>query len=157
MGHIRKNRVPKNEIDLFVAMHTNVWGNIGKERFFMGRGVRQGCILGPVLFNVIFNYVVESAKLSGGVKIRANGKDVVHVHGEYADDLYLVDHSVESLNKNLAKLDVEMKRSGIVISVAKTKALWLSGYGDEPVRIGQSAVETVREFKYLVRSSMVLV
>lgn len=53
--------------------------------------VRQGCILEPVLFNVLFNEILEETCLIGLFHLRYEVRDINLLHNEYADDLYIVD------------------------------------------------------------------
>ena len=56
------------------------------ENFPIGKGVKQGCLLSPVLFNSYSNYIIEGASEDlHGIKI--NGGNVTNIR--YADDTVL--------------------------------------------------------------------
>ena len=63
--------------------------------FQIGKGVCQGCILSPCLFNVHAEYIMRNAKLDGaqaGIKIA--GKNINNLR--YADDTILMAESKET-------------------------------------------------------------
>ena len=64
--------------------------------FQMGKGVRQGCILSPCLFNFYAEYIMRKAGLEetqAGIKIA--GRNISHLR--YADDTTLMAESEEEL------------------------------------------------------------
>ena len=81
---------------------TTVWFQIGK-------GVCQGCILSPCLFNFYAEYIMRNAGLEevqAGIKIaRRNNNNL-----RYADDTTLMAESEEELKSLLMKVKVEMKK-----------------------------------------------
>ena len=71
--------------------------------FQVGKGVRQGCILSPCLFNLYAEYVMRNARLDGaqaGIKIA--GRNVSNFR--YADDTTLMAESEEELKKKPSSL-----------------------------------------------------
>ena len=81
---------------------TTVW-------FHIGKGVRQGCILSPCLFNSHAEYIMRNAGLDeaqAGIKIaRRNINNFI-----YADDTTLTAESGEELKKLLMKLKEESEK-----------------------------------------------
>ena len=77
--------------------------------FQIGKGVRQGCILSPCLFNFYAEYIMRNAGLEeaqAGIKIaRRNIKNL-----RYADDTTLVTESEEELKSLLMKVKVESEK-----------------------------------------------
>ena len=72
--------------------------------FQIGKGVRQGCILSPCLFNFYAEYIMRNAGLEeaqGGIKIAGRN------NLRYADDTTLMAESEEELKSLLMKVKVE--------------------------------------------------
>ena len=74
--------------------------------FQIGKGVRQGCILSPCLFNLYAEYITCNAELDeaqAGIKITR--RNISHLR--YADDTTLMAESEEELKSLLMKVKVE--------------------------------------------------
>ena len=85
--------------------------------FQIGKGVRQGCILSPYLFNLYAEYIMRHAGLEeaqAGIKIA--GRDINHLR--YADDTTLIAESEEEL-KSLLKVKEESEKVGIKLNIQK--------------------------------------
>ena len=79
--------------------------------FQIGKGVRQGCILSPCLFNLQAEYITRNAGLEetqAGIKIV--GRNINHLR--YADDTTLMAESEEELKSLLMKVKVESEKVG---------------------------------------------
>ena len=77
--------------------------------FQIGKGVRQGCILSPCLFNFYAEYIMRNAALEEtqtGIKIA--GRNINHLR--YADDTTLMAESEEGLKTFLIKVKEESKK-----------------------------------------------
>ena len=88
--------------------------------FQIGKGVCQGCILSPCLFNVYAEYIMRNAGLEeaqAGIKIaRRNINNL-----RYADDTTLVAESEEELKNLLVKVKEESEKGGLKLNIQKTK------------------------------------
>jgi hypothetical protein len=153
--------VPGRLINVIKALHTNNVGKVGEQSFTMARGVKQGCVLGPALFNLVFQLIIDNANLTGGLNLTTQKNDlgvpsniaVNIVHGEYADDLYLLADSEEALQKNLDSFNNACRRVGINISTSKTKVMWLAKSLNNTqrasVKLDGAILEEVDFFQYL--------
>ena len=77
--------------------------------FQIGKGVHQGCILSPCLFNLYVEYIMRNAGLQetqAGIKIA--GRNINNLR--YADDTALMAESEEELKSLLMKVKVEIKK-----------------------------------------------
>ena len=108
-----------------------------------GKGVHQGCLLSPCLFNFYAEYIMRNAGLGeaqAGIKIaRRNINNL-----RYADDTTLMAESEEELKSLLMKVKEESKKVGLKLNIQKTKIM-ASG----PItswKIDGETVETVSDF-----------
>ena len=91
--------------------------------FQIGKGVCQGCILSPCLFNLYAEYIIRNAGLEeaqAGIKIaRRNINNL-----RYADDTTLMAESKEELKSILMKVKDESEKVGLKLNIQKTKNSW---------------------------------
>ena len=89
--------------------------------FEIGKGVCQGCILSPCLFNLHAEYIMQNAGLDeaqAGIKIaRRNINNL-----RYADDIILMAES-EELKSFLMKVKEESEKAGLKLNIQKTKIM----------------------------------
>uniref|UniRef100_A0A8B9W1P3 RNA-directed DNA polymerase n=1 Tax=Bos mutus grunniens TaxID=30521 RepID=A0A8B9W1P3_BOSMU len=114
--------------------------------FQIGKGVCQGCILSPCLFNLYAEYTMRNAGLEeaqAGIKIA--GRNINNLR--YADDTTLMAESEEELKSVLMKVKEESEKVGLKLSIQKTKIM-ASG----PItswEIDGETVEIVSDFIFL--------
>ena len=88
------------------------------DQFQIGKGVRQGCILSPCLFNLYAEYIMRNARLDesqAGIKIaRRNINNL-----RYADDTTLMTENKEELKSLLMKVKEESERVGLKVNIQK--------------------------------------
>ena len=88
--------------------------------FQIGKGVPQGCILSPCLFNLYAEYIIRNAGLDeaqAGIKIA--GRNINNLR--YADDTMLTAKSEEELKSHLVKVKEESEKVGLKLNIQKTK------------------------------------
>ncbi|KAB0354143.1 hypothetical protein FD755_023168 [Muntiacus reevesi] len=114
--------------------------------FQIGKGVLQGCILSPCLFNLYAEYFMRNAgleKAQAGIKIaRRNINNL-----RDADDTTLMAESEEELKSLLMKVKEESEKVGLKLNIQKTKIM-ASG----PItswQIDGETVEAVSDFTFL--------
>jgi len=113
--------------------------------FQIGKGVRQGCILSPGLFNLYAEFIMRNARLDeaqAGIKIA--GRNVNNLR--YADDTPMAE-SEEGLKSLLMKVKEESEKAGLKLNIQKTKIM-ASG-SITSWQIDGETVETVRDFIFL--------
>ena len=87
--------------------------------FQIGKGLHQGCILSPCLFNFYAEYIMRNAGLveaQAGIKIA--GRNVNNLR--YADDTTLMAESKEELKSFLMKMKEESEKVGLKLNIQKT-------------------------------------
>ena len=90
--------------------------------FQVGKGVHQGCILSPCLFNLHAEYIMWNAGLDeaqAGIKIA--GRNINNLR--YADDSTLMAESKEELESLLMKVTEESEKAGLKLSIQKIKIM----------------------------------
>ena len=90
--------------------------------FQIGKGVRQGCLLSPCLFNFYAEYIMRNAGLEetqDGIKIA--GRNINNLR--YVDDTTLISESKEELKSLLMKGKEESEKVGLKFNIQKTKLM----------------------------------
>ena len=111
--------------------------------FQIRKGVRQGCILSPCLFNFYAEYIIRNVSLEetqAGIKIA--GRNLNHLR--YADDTTLMAESEEELKSLLLKVKEESGKVGLKLNIKKMKIM-----ASSPItscQIDGETVETVSDF-----------
>ena len=101
---------------------TVITGHGATDWFQIGKGVRQGCILSPCLFNLYAEYIMRKAGLDGaqtGIKIA--GRNINNFR--YADDTILMAESEEELKSLFMKVKDESEKVGLKLNIQKTKIM----------------------------------
>ena len=109
--------------NLYAGQEATVRAGHGTTDWFqIGKGVCQGCILSPCLFNFYAEYIMRNTGLDeaqAGIKIaRKNIKNL-----RYADDTTLKAESEEELKSLLVKVKEESEKVGLKLSIQKTKIM----------------------------------
>ena len=97
-------------------------GHGATDWFQIGKGVHQGCILSPCLFNFYAEYIMRNAGLEetqAGIKIA--GRNINHLI--YADDTTLMAESEEDLKSLLMKVKEESEKVGLKLNIQKMKIM----------------------------------
>ena len=120
-------------------------GHETTDRFQIGKGVCQGCILSPCLFNLDAEYIMRNAGLGeaqAGIKIaRGNINNL-----RYADDTTFMAESEEELKSLLMKVKEGSEKVDLKLNIQKTKIM-ASGLITS-WEIDGETVETVSDFIY---------
>ena len=92
--------------------------------FQIGKGVHQGCILSPCLFNLYAEYIMRNAgqeEAQAGIKVA--GRNINNLR--YADDTTLMPEIEEELKSLLMKMKEESEKVGFKINIQKTNSWYL--------------------------------
>ena len=115
--------------------------------FQIGKGIRQGCIVSPCLFNLCAEYTMRNAGLKeaqAGIKIA--GRNINNLR--YADNTTLMAESEEELKSLLMKMKEESEKVGLKLNIQKTKIMATS-----PITLWRIDRETVAD--YFLRGSKI--
>ena len=111
-------QVRKQQLDL----------DMEQDWFQIGKGVCQGCILSPCLFNFYAEYIMRNTGLEeaqAGLKIAR--KNINNLR--YADDTTFMAKSEEELKSLLMKVKEESEKVGLKLNIKITKIMVSSLYG----------------------------
>ena len=90
-------------------------------------GVRQGCNLSPLLFNLFVNDISQELKDNSCEPIKLQQKDINCLM--YADDLLIISETEAGLDNSLQRLEKYAKRWKLKISQKKTKIMVFNKQG----------------------------
>ena len=139
-----KNIYKKTKCAVKIKNHTTKFFNYTK-------GVRQGCPLSPVLFNLYINDIF-------GIMDKNNASNIFLEEGHninalmYADDLILLSDTKDGLQNQINKLNAFCVNSKLEANVKKTKIM-IFNRGNKLIKsefyINNKLIENVKTFKYL--------
>ena len=90
--------------------------------FQRGKGVHQGCILSPCLFNLYAEYIMQNARLDEAqAEIKIMGRNISNLR--YADGTTLMAESKEELKSLLMKVKEESEKAGLTLNIQKMKIM----------------------------------
>ena len=90
--------------------------------FQTGKGVCQGCILSPCLFNLYAEYIMQNTGLDeaqAGIKIA--GRNINNL--SHTNNTILMAESKEELNNLLMKVNEESEKADLKLNIQKTKSM----------------------------------
>ena len=116
-------------------------GHGTKDRFQIGKGVHQGCILSPCLFNLYAEYIMQNAGLEAQIRIKIAGRNINNLR--YADDTTFMAKTEEELKSLLMKVKEESEKVDLRLNIQKNKIM-ASG----PIMASGETVETVTDFYF---------
>jgi len=155
--------VPAKLVALLEDLHTGTMsavrmdGQVG-EWFGTHVGVRQGCVIAPLLFNTFMDFVVRHALAqmradceTCGVHVLAGGVQYSLAALLYADDLVLNAHDPAELARMLATMDQVAGKLGLTINASKTEMMQVGGVAGsaQPVGLSSGTAKVVDKFRYL--------
>ncbi|CAF2127266.1 unnamed protein product [Rotaria magnacalcarata] len=121
---LTKMGIPTHLIVLIKNLYSNPQATVKTEYgntnwFNIGKGVRQGCILSPYLFNLYAEYIMRKVDIdetTAGIKI--GGRNINNLR--YADDTTLLTENASDLKRLLTKLKAESAAAGLRLNMKKT-------------------------------------
>ena len=112
------------------------------------RGVRQGCVLSPDLFNLYSEVIMNDLAELDGIKF--GGRNINNIR--YADDTVLIADSEEKLKSLIQALVQSSGEKGLKLNISKTKVMVISKGNENPranISVGGEVLGQVERYKYL--------
>ena len=103
--------------NLYTGQEATVRTGYGTTDWFqIGKGVHQGCIWSPCLFNLYAEYIMRNAGLVK-YKLESRLPGEISINLRYADDTTLMPESEEELKSLLMKVKVESEKVGLKLNI----------------------------------------
>lgn len=155
MEILKKTGIDTNDLNIISSLY---WGQSATirvdgettEAVKIMRGVRQGCVLSPLLFNIyseqIFKEALDDEEEEG---ISINGKKLSNIR--YADDTIVFADSPQALQQLINKIARVSKEYGLDINIQKTKIMVISKNKIDNIQlsINNQPIERVPHITYL--------
>ncbi|KAI5739477.1 hypothetical protein M8J77_019725 [Diaphorina citri] len=164
-------KCPKNLLGIIKSLHDQTESSVQIENdkspaFQIKTGVRQGCVIAPLLFITYMQIIMQNVaeKQIGGIELnyrndsnminRRNLKaatKIKHLHIldlMFADDCALVAETPELLQDILNIFVFEAQKLGLRVNEEKTEVMFIST-PEENISINGKVIKTVQNFKYL--------
>ena len=157
---MREMGAPEHFIAKVAALHeaTHVKVRIGSllgEEFRTKLGLRQGCVLAPVLFNLYLDSIMRRVQqdLHGvSVKVNEDGmpkREIRVAESRFADDMTLCEGREEEIVRSFAAVREKAQEDNLMVSEKKTKVMIVGGDGSvkrKSLKTGGLELEVVESF-----------
>ena len=122
--------------------------------FGVDRGLRQGCVMSPWLFNIYMDGVMREFKEKTshcGAKLGKDNEKWRLSHILFADDVVIVGDSAEELQEMVEIFNETCRRRKLRVNVKKSKVMRMGKRGSSPleIKIEEGTLEEVEVFRYL--------
>ena len=147
---LRDMRVPVHLIVLLRRLYTNQEATVRTEfgetdNIDIGKGVRQGCILSPLLFNIYAENIMREVLEEWERGISIGGRMVTNLG--YADDTTLLAGTKEDLIALVGRVRRASEKAGLYLNVGKPKVMTTGDIG--AVTVDGKDIEIVTKFVFL--------
>lgn len=137
-------------LNLYKSQSTIIDVNGCKKEANIRQGVRQGCPLSPILFNLFIEVAINEVK-ENTLGVIINGQQIHSIR--FSDDIALLANSEKDTNQILNYLDSTLNKFKLKINSNKSKAMVVSKKYDQSmtanVKLKNDRIEQVQEFCYL--------
>ena len=150
---MRHYGIPNKIIAIIKSLYENFTCQIvhnGKmsDEFHVTTGVKQGCLLSPLLFLLVLDWVTKEAYANSGKGIQWTLMQKLE-DLEFADDLAILSHRLQDMQEKTTALSETGKRVGLGINHQKTKVLKINHQQDGDIQVENQSLDQVNHFVYL--------
>lgn len=117
------------------------------EPFTVTTGVRQGCLLSPLFFLMVIDWVSKTSyENPKGIQwtLSTRLEDL-----DFADDICMISHRYQDTQHQATSLETTAKQTGLYINPQKTKTMRINTNQTEKIKIRNTEIDDVNEFTYL--------
>ena len=151
---IKSYGIPENIIKIIKSLYegsrcaVRVDGRLG-DWFEIITGVRQGCLLSPLLFIIVMDWILKKAVDAGSCGLEwLDGNKLADL--AFADDIALLDDTWSGMQELTSSIEEEARKVGLYMNTGKTKLMKIGSFEEtESIQVGGGQIENVEEFCYL--------
>ena len=125
-----------------------ICGHYLSEEFEVNTGVKQGCILSPLLFTLSIDWLMWETMQGRPKGIKWTFTEILE-DLDFADDFVLLSHRFNDIQRKSEDLARNARPIGLEVNSTKTKSLRTNCSTTEPITINGTDIEEVAEFTYL--------
>ena len=118
------------------------------EPFSVQTGVRQGCLLSPIIFLMVVDWALRQSTKdqTTGIQWTFN-KQLENL--DFADEISLLSHKQQDAQKKLCRVAEEAEKTGLQINTGKTKIMRVNNKNQDSVKLHHEEIKEVDKFVYL--------
>ena len=147
---LRAYGIPQEVVLVIKSFYKNFKCRVGNSdtSFSVKTGVRQGCCMSALLFNLTIDWVMRQTTADQPRGIRwtlfSTLEDL-----DFADDLALLSHTHQQMQEKTSRLNMYAQQVGLKISQKKTEVMMLNVSYKAPMKVNGEDLRTTEEFTYL--------
>jgi len=115
--------------------------------FTVTTGVRQGCLLSPMIFSLVIDWVLNQT-MDQPRGLQWNFVKTLE-DLDFADDVGLLSHSFKHIQEKSQRLGTVAQQTGLEVNTQKTKSLRINAQSNTHIRMAEHEIEDVDHFTYL--------
>ncbi|KAI8427072.1 hypothetical protein MSG28_014711 [Choristoneura fumiferana] len=149
---LRQRGIPSKYIGIIQSLYNGsickvVHDQVLGEPIPVTAGVKQGCLLSPLLFIILLDDVMRKVTQTPRGIPWNKGSHLEDL--DYADDIVLISSSLTALQMKLNSLREEAQDKGLRINAGKTVEMRVQSFENRPIRLNGTPLESVAKFTYL--------
>ena len=118
------------------------------EPFDIRTGVRQGCLLSPMIFLIVADWIMRQSTVGQRTGIQWSfTKQLEDL--DFADDISLLSHKQQDAQEKLCRVAEEAEKTGLQIHIGKTEAMRINNKQQDPLQLNQQNIKETEKFVYL--------